>query len=86
MSISGSNNVTLARTIREREASTYVAEIKRVENIINAVSLSYKSYKNETILAHQIILSNVSEESIARAHVKQLIRYKNERRYYLALK
>ena len=84
--IIGSKGVTLTYVIREDSVPHYDPEIPYDEKIINAMAMTRESYKNDGRLVHQIILRNVSEKSNTYTYIKPLLRYRDGRRDFLALK
>ena len=84
--IIGSKGVPLTYVIRENNDPQYDGDIPYEDNIIKAVVMSGESYKNDARLVHQIILRNVSEESNAYTYIKPLLRYRDGRRDFIALK
>ena len=84
--IVGCKGVPLDYMIRENDEPNYDPSILHEDNVIDAVTMTGESYKNDARLVHQIILRNVSEESNAYTCIKPLLRYRDGRRDFLALK
>ena len=70
--------------IRESNEPNYDPSILCEEKIIDAVTMTGESHKNDSRLVHQIFLRNVSEESNAYTYIKPLLRHRDDRRDFFS--
>ena len=84
--IIGACGVPLSYVIREDEVSQFDHDLPYDESVIQAASLEGDEFRIDTRTVHQLILSNVVEDSDAYTYIKRLLRYRNGRRDMIALR
>ena len=83
--IIGACGVPLSYVIRETEARQFDPDIPFDESVIQAASLEGDEFRLDARTVHQLILTNVVEDSDAYTYIKTLLRYRNGRQDILAL-
>ena len=84
--IIGACGVPLSYVICETEARQFDPDIPFDESVIQAASLEGDEFRLDARTVHQLILTNVVEDSDAYTYIKTLLRYRNGRRDILALR
>ena len=84
--IVGVNGVPLTYVIRDNDEPMFDETVPYDDAVIEAIALEGENYRIDAQTVHQIILSNVSEDSDAYTYIKTLLRYRNGRRDILALR
>ena len=84
--IIGVNGVPLTYVIRDNDEPMFDETVPYDDAVIEAIALEGENYRIDAQTVHQIILSNVSEDSDAYTYIKTLLRYRNGRRDMLALR
>jgi len=84
--IIGMNGIPLSYVIRPNEEAIFDDGIPYDEAVVNAVTLQGENFRIDAQTVHQLILSNVSEDSDAYTYIKTLLRRRNGRLDMLALR
>lgn len=84
--IIGSHGIPLSYIIREDEAPNFRNDVEYETAVIQGVALQGREYIQDAEIVHKIILQNITADSDAYTYVKRLIRNRNGRRSWLALR